>query len=164
MSFKLDFGGSDVRFSNFLSGAASALSSALEGKMTQLMEKLREKIVGQKLAGEFLQRRTGKLADSFGAPTIETTGASVVSGDISGAGGDAFYGQIFEKGGASSYLIRPVNKKAIRMMIGGKEQFAHLVLHPPQIQRAFLTSAVEDMEEEFREGIRECIMGTFSNE
>ena len=163
MSFRLDFNGSDVKFLNFLAGYSSRLSASLENRMSQLMDKLRQKIVGEKLAGEYLNRRSGRLADSFGPPAIDRSGDSVITGDIQGAGGDASYGQIYERGGTSAYLIRPVNKKALMFMIAGKEQFAHLILHPPAKQRAFLTSAIDDMEEEFREGIRECVMGDFTN-
>lgn len=137
----------------------SRFMGAVERKFGQLFDKLQNKIVAGKLSGEVLNRRSGLLAASVSDPQIETEGTTI-TGMLTAAGGAAFYGQIHEHGGTHSYTIRPVDKKALRMILGGKEQFRAMVQHPPLPQRAWFDPSVEEMKEEFIAGIREaCIEG-----
>ena len=156
--FEIEFTGD---LSQALAFDENKFMHAVETKMAWLFDKLQTKIVNQKLGGEVLNRRSGLLAESVSDPEVVTEGTTV-TGSLTAAGGNAFYGQIHEKGGSRIYGIRVVDKKALRMMIEGKEVFRKMVTHAPLPQRAWFDPAVEEMKNEFVEGLREAVIGGIS--
>jgi phage gpG-like protein len=95
---KLSFNGSDERVAASLREKGPRIVQAVMRKMDGLMIELQGKIVGEKLQGQVLQHRTGKLAGSIRAIPAVQEGSSIV-GTVEGAGGPAFYGRIHEYGG-----------------------------------------------------------------
>jgi hypothetical protein len=91
---------------------AAKMVPALLSEMTRLMLLLQKKIVGEKLQGQVLAHRTGKLSRSIKALKAFSDGERIV-GVVEGAGGPAWYGQVHEFGGKTSYLILPKYKKAL---------------------------------------------------
>jgi hypothetical protein len=145
--------------SQVLAFREDAFFGAVARKMTALFDRLQNKIVAGKLSGEVLHRRSGLLAASVSEPEITTHGTTV-EGFISAAGAPAQYGIYHERGTTQSYTIRAVDKKALRMLLGGKEEFRAKVIHPPLPQRAWFDPAVEEMREEFVAALKQaCIEG-----
>jgi hypothetical protein len=112
VSVIFSFGGSDKRVVAWLSEKAPAVIRALAAKLTLLMLKLQAHIVGDKLNGQVLNRRSGRLAGSIVAYPADVEGTDLV-GKVEGAGGPAWYGKVHEIGGKGQYDIYPVNKKAL---------------------------------------------------
>jgi hypothetical protein len=111
------FEGSDQKIIEALGAKAPKITDALASKITFLMLMLQSKIVREKLQGQVLHQRTGKLAGSIVAYAAEMNGSSA-EGRVEGASGPAWYGRIHELGGQGAYEIRPVNKKALAFIMG----------------------------------------------
>jgi len=62
---RIDFDGSDQRLLAYIRSRMPVLREALRIKMTGLMIALQAHIVGEKLSGQVLHHRTGKLIDSI---------------------------------------------------------------------------------------------------
>lgn len=128
-------------------------------RMNQLLIQLQAKIVGEKLQGEVLQHRSGKLGKSI---VLDPANGAVVIGDqvvgsVIGATPPAGYGIVHEKGGINAYEIVPVSKKVMMFYsAGGAKRFAKRVLHPPLKQRSFMASTLEEMRARITAGIQEA--------
>jgi phage gpG-like protein len=164
--------GSDRRVPAQIRAALPVVISAIAQRITWWMLRLQQKIQGEKLQGQVLQHRSGRLAASINARPTEQTGSELV-GTVEGAGGPAWYGQIHELGGQRAYEILPVNKKAlaffpaggpanakaiVRGLRAGKggsiAQFAAAggvvvkgVIHPALKQRSFMSSALQEIQD-----------------
>ena len=164
---RLSFNNSDQRVAESLRAKGPRILEAVRTKMDGLMIELQAKIVGEKLSGQVLNRRTGKLSNSIRAlpADIEQNfqGDSVV-GRVEGGGGPAFYGRVQEFGGTHSYPIVPVNAKALAFMMGGKQVFFMRVIHPPLQERSFMRSSLEESREDIfnslKQSVREGIEAT----
>lgn len=108
---KLSFNSTDKRLVAFLERkrpkVVEELSDTLDTQMLALQRR-----VQQKLSGEVLQHRSGKLLGSVTKGPTEVSG-NKISATVSAAGGPAFYGRIQETGGTRQYEILPKNKKAL---------------------------------------------------
>jgi len=114
---KGSFNNTDVKVLAKLQIAVSKITQGLRVQMDREMMMLRTYIVTQKLEGQVLHHRSGTLIDS--TQTIPTTATdTTITGGVTSAGGPAFYGVFFEKGGTHSYTIRPVSKKALAFFSG----------------------------------------------
>jgi hypothetical protein len=128
-----------------------------QSRLGSLMARLREKISAN-VRGDVLQSRTGRLAASLSEPTITREGDTII-GEVE-IGADVPYALTHEHGGAGPYEIITTNKRALRMMLNGKETFRKMVTHKPALRRSYFLSAIDSMEQEFLEGLREaCIEG-----
>ena len=97
---RIDFEGSDERLLAFVRSRRVQLQELLRLRMTMTMTLLQSRIVGDKLSGQVLHHRTGKLIDSIRLnPTEATANENEVVGGVEGGGGPAFYGRIHEYGG-----------------------------------------------------------------
>jgi hypothetical protein len=94
---EISFNGSDKRTVEALLSKTDSVISRLALKLNALMIRLQAKIVGEKLKGQVLHRRSGKLIQSIRIiePTIE--GGNLRAG-VQGAGGPVFYGRLHEFG------------------------------------------------------------------
>jgi hypothetical protein len=81
-------------------------------QLNYLALKLQKKIVSEKLSGQVLAHRSGKLAGSIHAQTTKMMGDRL-SVSVTGAGGPAFYGRVHEYGGTRNYLIEPKTREAL---------------------------------------------------
>jgi hypothetical protein len=131
------------------------LVRVIKSKVQRLVLLLQQKIKREKLQGQVLQHRTGKLDRSIIALPVEVEGA-VVTGEVQGAGPPAQYGQIQETGGERAYTIVPVSKKALAFVAtGGAKAFAKKVEHPAIKQRSFMRSSLEEMQAEIISDLQE---------
>jgi hypothetical protein len=118
---------------------------AVARKVRKFVLMLQRKIVDEKLQGQVLQLRSGKLSRSIKAMPVMVEG-DVVTGDVEGAGPSATYGVYAEEGGQRSYIIEPKSKKALGFIAaGGAKIFARRVVHPPIKQRSFMRSSLDEM-------------------
>lgn len=150
-----------------LSGRTSELYDALEARMNLLNTRLQQRIQNQKLSGQVLKQRSGKLKRSIEViPARSNRAEGKITGGVRGAGGPAFYGRFHEFGTEDWYTIpkkgKPLTKQALRFIIDNKVIFAKRVNHPPIEERSFLRSAQEEMTEEFVTGMQEAVYGVFS--
>lgn len=152
----LTFGGTDQALIARFRAKSGQIIQALARKLMALDFQLQAKIQGEKLQGQVLNQRTGKLAASVRALPIENDPGQL-SGTVQAAGGPAFYGRIQEKGGTTDYDIVPVNKQALRFMLGGKEVFRRLVHHPPLPARPFMAPSLDEFTPEIVGGLREAL-------
>lgn len=162
---RISFNTSDQRIVAALKIKAPQIISALVRKLTILMIRLQRRIVTEKLSGQVLHHRTGKLAGSIVAHPAEVRG-STISASVTGAGGSMAaggYGRVHERGGTRAYEIVPVNKQALRFMLGGKEVFAKSVTHPPLPARPFMRPAIEEMKNEIISELQQTV-GTLVKE
>jgi hypothetical protein len=154
----LSFGGTDKQVLESLRLKFPRILEALRVKMDALNIALQAKIVGQKLSGQVLQHRTGKLGNSIRVIPAKIQGQSSIIGSVEGAGGPAFYGRFHEFGTSRSYTIVPVNKKALAFALGGgKELIVKSVLHPPIKERSFLRSSQKEMQAQIISGLQDAL-------
>jgi hypothetical protein len=114
---KLSFNGTDKRVELAIQEKGPRVVSELTRTMSLMMFELLRR-VQQKLSGEVLHVRTGKLLGSAHVePTVTTQ--TTIAGNVTAAGGPAFYGKFHEYGGTRWYDILPVNKKALAFFPGG---------------------------------------------
>jgi len=130
--------------------------AALTEKINALDVALQRKIQTEKLSGQVLTARSGKLRDSIRALPVVESGTDLV-GEVKGAGGVAPYGRVHEYGGRGPYTIVPVKAKALRFMVGGKVVFARMVNHPPLARRSFMRVSLEEMAPEIVAGLRATV-------
>jgi phage gpG-like protein len=141
---QLSFNGSDQRIAVALRAKGPQIIQLLVSKMNALMLQLQAKIVGQKLQGQVLAHRTGKLSGSI-RMIPATVDGSLITGAVEGAGGPAFYGRIHEFGGTF-----PINRK--------KEISARLDNRPRKgsatfPERSFMRTSLEEMRQEIFTGL-----------
>lgn len=138
-------GGSDARTVESVRAKLPKILDALEVKMNELHARLQQKIQTEKLSGQVLHHRTGKLINSIRMIPAETTGAQLV-GYVEGAGGPAWYGRLHETGTGNSYEIVPVGKKALAFLVQGKQVIVRRVRHGPIQERSFMRTSLEEMQ------------------
>jgi len=121
-----------------------------------LMLELQAKIVGEKLQGQVLAHRSGKLAGSIRVVPAIVEGTSVV-GIVQGAGGPAFYGRVHEFGGTFDIPTHQrkvgATKEKIRARLGGTVR-AHTATFP---QRSFMRTSLEEMRGRIFEGMTAAV-------
>jgi hypothetical protein len=132
---------------------------AIARKMNGLNIALQAHIVGNKLSGQVLKHRSGKLANSIRVNQAQIDGETITS-SVQGAGGPAFYGRLHEYGTDRSYRIVPVNKKALAFILDGKKVVVKSVLHPPIKERSFMRTSFAEMQDRIIEGIRQTFSET----
>lgn len=137
----------------------SQILQAVRLKMNGLMIALQAHIVGDKLSGQVLKHRSGKLANSIRVNTAEIAGETVTA-SVQGAGGPAFYGRLHEFGTSNSYRIVPVNKKALSFLLDGKQVIVRSVIHPPIKERSFMRTSFAEMQGRIVEGVRQAFLGS----
>ena len=130
------------------------LPDAIKQEVSQTIDalglRLINNVVTQKLSGQVLKRKTGRLASSIfrGAPDtrsrFELTGTTATSY----VGTNVTYGRTWEYGAdVKAYTVRPVKAKALHFFIGGQEVFAKYANIPAHHLKAkpFLAPALEEM-------------------
>ena len=109
---QLSFNSSDLRVAAYVRSKFPTIMAYMARQMDKLDTMLQSHIVNDKLSGQVLHHRTGKLAASVRVIRAVISGSSI-SGGVQAAGGAAWYGVVQEKGGTREYDIFPVNKKAL---------------------------------------------------
>lgn len=137
-----------------LDSVPDAVVRAVGKKMRIITVDLQGYVVSQKLQGQVLNHRSGKLSRSI-QQAVETEGTKV-TGDVFSAG-DVKYAGIHEFGGViPAHDIEAKNAKALAFMIDGKMVFAKRV-HIPDVtmpERSYLRSSLADKKDEIVAGIQ----------
>lgn len=126
---------------------------AVRLKMDGLNIALQSHIVADKLSGQVLHHRSGKLANSVRVNPAKIDG-DTISGSVEAAGGPAGYGKLHEYGTDKPYRIVPINKKALAFLLDGKQVIVKSVLHPPIKERSFARSSFAEMQDSIVTGIQ----------
>jgi|SRR6185369_1371492 len=139
----------DARVLAAIAVRKDAVIENLRRSMAALMFRLQRKVVTEKLSGQVLQHKSGKLAGSVSVEPVEVTATSI-TGRVTAATGPAWYGRVHERGGERSYIIVPRVKKALAWKGSGSNArdgkiFAKIVHHPPLPKRPFMGPALEEM-------------------
>jgi hypothetical protein len=156
MAVELTLGGSDEAAVENLRANSDKILAALMDELNSLMLQLQSTIVGEKLHGQVLQQRTGKLAASIRVVPATLSGTEL-SASVEGGGGPAYYGKFLEYG-TEPYDIVPVNAKALAFMMNGEMVFTRLVHHPGLPERSFMRSSLD----EFQETIVQSLQATLT--
>ena len=131
------------------------LHAALLKKVSTLTLKLEAKIK-QKLSGDVLKVRTGKLRRSIHS-RVDATSTSVTG--LAASSGDVKYAGLHEFGGKTkAHIIEPQNAKALAFQMSGKQVIVKRVNHPGSVipARSFMRSSLKDMRDEIVEGMNEA--------
>lgn len=156
------FEGSDQQVTAMLRRKGpEAIKAMVFGVNTQAA-KLQSHIVLDKLSGQVLNIRSGKLAGSIRIDPPATVTAESIFADVVGGGGPAWYGKIHEYGGVKSYIIEASHKKALMFRVGSKVIFAKRVNHPPLPMRSFMRSALDDLRENIANWFRITLARVFA--
>jgi len=132
--------------------------AAVATKMRAVTINLQRHVINDKLHGQVLKQRSGKLARSIQQETH--TDGDVVVGEVFSAG-DVKYAAIHEFGGRTPpHDIVPNKAEALAFAIGGKTVFAKIVHHPgsQMPERSFLRSSLADQAGEIVEGLRQAAL------
>ena len=156
-----------------LRGRAPRVLQALRRKMDALDIALQSHIQGDKLSGQVLHHRSGKLFDSVRIVEAQVQG-NEVTGAVEGAGGIAWYGRLHEYGGtfarkagtvrlrtnARGELLRQeggvlavfakASHKRVREVAYGKGT----ITFP---ERSFMRTGMADMHPKIIEGLKEAL-------
>jgi hypothetical protein len=151
---RITFDGSDQRVAAALRAKGPQIVQALMRKLESLMLQLQAKIVGEKLQGQVLAHRTGKLSGSIREIPVTNTG-TLLTGAVEGAGGPAWYGKLHEEGGTFPYH----RKSKIAERLSGKEAMSKRarkgsITFP---QRSFMRTSLEEMRGQIFEGLRTAV-------
>lgn len=144
------------RLNATLRGLVPRITEAIRKRLDEIDAKLQRKIQTEKLQGQVLHHRTGKLINSIRMIPAKVAG-SKVAGYVEGGGGPAWYGKIHEYGTDRAYEIVPVNKKALAFMLNGKQVFAKKVLHPSFAEKSFMRSSLDEMREQIHTELQEAV-------
>jgi phage gpG-like protein len=132
--------------------------AAIETKMQSITINLQRTVITEKLHGQVLKQRSGKLARSIQQES-HTEGETVI-GTVFSAG-DVKYARIHEYGGKTPpHDIVPDKGGALAFMMGGKMVFARVVHHPGSVmpERSFLRSSLAEQAEEITTGLKEAAL------
>lgn len=139
-----------------LPAVPSQVVAAVATKMRLVTINLQRFIVQEKLNGQVLNQRSGKLARSIQQDS-HTDGDEVV-GEVFSAG-DVKYAGIHEFGGTTPpHDIVPNKASALAFMIGGKQIFAKIVHHPGSRipERSYMRSSLAEQADDIIDGLKEA--------
>jgi len=137
----------DTAVQAWLSHIPTNVQASLETAVYELAERLRNHVITDKLLGQVLNRRTGRLGQSI-QQDVTSSSSSVVGRVYSS--GDVPYARIQEYGGVTAaHVIEAVNGQALAFMMGGKQVFAKRVNHPGSHipERSYMRSSLADLQD-----------------
>lgn len=130
------------------------VSAAVAAKVAAAAADLQRHVIDDKLHGQMLNARTGRLASAV-ERKVEIKGGSIV-GEIF-VNDSVPYAAILEHGGSTApHDIVPDKAKALAFAIGGKHVVARVVHHPGSRfpARPYLTSALNDETDEIAAALK----------
>ena len=133
------------------------IQSRLSQTVYELAEKLRSHVIQDKLAGQVLNHRSGRLQQSIQQKV--DSNATSVTGTVYSAG-DVKYAAIHEFGGQiPAHEIVAKNAQALAFMMGGKMVFAKRVNWPGATmpERSFMRSSLADMRDEIVQKMTQAV-------
>jgi hypothetical protein len=153
---KISFQGNPYSWLQLMREKGPRLVNVLATKMNVLLFQLGAYVQTEKLSGQALNPRTGKLRASVHAIPVSVQGTKLV-GAVEAAGGPAFYGVVHESGGTREYEIRAVKARALAFIVGSKQRFAKSVIHPPIKQAAFMRPSLDENAEHIRSELQKSV-------
>ncbi len=165
---RLSFNGSDQVVYDWLMTKRPRLLEAIRVELDAQDIALQGHIVGDKLQGQVLHHRSGKLGASIRVVSAVIEG-NMVSGGVEGAGGPAWYGRVHEYGGTYSIAAttrrqgRGASGKVLRLLTRGgavrssirsistKPVKAHERTFP---ERSFMRSSLEDFRQQIIDAVQ----------
>jgi phage gpG-like protein len=130
-----------------------AIRAALAEKFATLAQKLEDKIKDEKLDGQVLFARSGKLRDSI-AVNLEANGASLVAAGVKYAAAQEYGFSGEENVAAHSRTIKQAFGRAITPKTIVVEAFSREMRLP---QRSFMRSSLDEMRDEIAQALREAV-------
>ena len=140
-----------AKFQNFQDRLYAALVLADKA----LGIRLQDIVVAQKLSGQVLKRRSGKLATSINFELSQVP--NQVAATVGFNKATVPYGVFQEFGVPHSWIIEAKNAKALRFTIGGQLFYRKKVTHPGLQERSFLRSALAQIAPEVGPAIEAAI-------
>lgn len=143
-----------------------SVHAALLAKVYQLTLMLEEWVKNQKLAGQVLNKKSGRLVRSIHSK-VEATPTAITGMVIQSA--DVPYGRIHEFGGTTSAHVIIPKKAAVLAwaMAGGQgnKRFAKSVQHPGSVmpERSFMRSSLRDKSIEISTGLKQAVVEGIQN-
>lgn len=136
----------------------------LFGEITALSKDLENYIKNDKLLGQVLNQRSGKLRSSIHSAVNDA--ATLITGRVFSAA-PMPYAAIHEYGGTiPAHTIYPVKAAALRFLMGGQTVFAMKVNIPDveMPERSFMRSALTDMAGQITARLKQAVArGTSAN-
>jgi len=132
--------------------------AAIQTKMNAVTINLQQHVIHDKLHGQVLKQRSGRLAKSI-QRLVQRLG-EIVTGLVFSSG-DVKYARIHEYGGRTApHDIVPKKAEALAFAIGGKTVFAKIVHHPGSEipERSFLRSSLADQATEIAAGLKKAAL------
>ncbi len=126
-------------------------------KSEMLVQKLADKIRDEKLNGQVLNSRSGKLRNSIESDVEES--GSMINASVYVAG-DVPYAAIQEYGGTTkAHIIEALSAKALAFGWQGKSVFFKRVNHPGSVipERSYLRSSLEEMQADIVSGMEDAL-------
>lgn len=149
--------GSEEVVENFRRGSGEIIQRIIRGANRAMVE-VQQHIVRDKLSGQVLNQRSGKLAGSIRV-VLATFDGDTISAGVEGAGGPAWYGRLFELTGSAAHDIVPVRAKALAFYVGGVLVFARKVHIPAMAPRPFMAPAWDELRQNTQMRIVEAMNG-----
>ena len=144
------FNGSDERVALILRFRGPKIVEAIARKLDVLMLQLQAKIAGEKLQGQVLQHRTGKLSGSIREIPVTNDG-TLITGAVEGAGGPAWYGKLHEYGG--TFPLHRKQEINDRLTKQGKPRKGSITFP----ERSFMRTSLEEMRGQIFDGLRAAV-------
>lgn len=142
-----------------------AVHAALLKKVWELVLKIEAYIKTNKLNGQVLNRRTGKLARSI-ASEVEDNFERIIGIIFQSA--DVPYGAIHEFGGkTAAHVIVPKKASVLRFWDkSGQKVFARKVNHPGSVmpERSYMRSSLSDFSTQISLGLKEAVVNAVAAE
>jgi hypothetical protein len=128
----------------------------LTTKISILMQQLSSYVAVEKLSGQIVTPRSGRLRGSVHALPTEILGTKII-GAVEAGSGPAFYASGLEYGGRSAFEIIATKKRALAFIADGKQVFAKRVQHPAQIARPFMRPSQEENRARILEELNDAV-------
>lgn len=144
-------------FVDRLNASPDVIRRALIAKVTALTLRLEAHVKQDKLSGQVLHAKTGRLRRAVASRVQEVNGQIIGTVYVSN---DVPYARIHEYGGKTqAHEIVPVKAKALAFILGGKQVFFKRVQHPGSLmpERSYLRSSLDDMRDEIINGIKNTL-------
>jgi len=148
----------DAKLIARLEAMPASVAASLLRKVSMLVLKLQNYIQTNKLSGQVLNRKSGRLMRSIGTK-VEQTATAVLG--IVFQSSDVPYGRIHEYGGkTAAHVIVPKKASVLAFNWKGENVFFKRVNHPGSTfpERSYMRSGLRDMSVEISLGLKTAVV------
>jgi hypothetical protein len=156
---KFSFNDSDKRLVERLRKKGPSIVAAIRAAVDRSNFEMQSKIVAEKLQGQVLEHRSGKLGGSIRVIAAQVVGTKV-AGSVEGAGGPAWYGKLHEYGGSfvGHRLLRRPSHLVTRA--GGERVYTGSPYGINFAERSFMRSTLREQQETIVARIKAAVYAT----